>query len=223
VTEKRRNSLSSEDLAAARQRALSAGPLPDSVRRELVNIWNRQTQLPKEQRALLSWQFYPSGWVITHLVPLLCNLLSRALREKDGEASLQVAEVLGEVAERVQFDIQEAVQILVQLRPEGKGSRFAGQCQVNVLRVLDLGIVGLPFMAAVYASTLGLIDISCSIVCEGNFTVSESVEEARRLGSKIEGELTEGDWSWSNFLWIPSDFLPPDDFNPVPIESIPTW
>ena len=222
MTEKRENSLSQEDIKEARERALSAGPLPDAVRRELVNIWNKQSKLPKEQRSLLVSQLLPSGWVITHLVPLLCRYLARELREQDGEASLLVAKVLDEVADLITFDVPEAVQRLVELRPEGKGGRFAQKCQVNILRILDLGIVGLPLIASIYANTLGISDVSSSLICDGNLSVGDSVYEAKALGSTVSGELTEGDWYGSKNLWIPLEFLSPDDFDSLTIEGIST-
>ena len=214
VTEKRKTSLNQEDLEAARQRALSAGPLPDAVRRELVNIWNRQSNLPKEQRSLLHSRLQPNGWVIVQLVPLLCRFFSRTLRQKDGDAGLHVAEVLDEVAELVLSNVPEAVQRLVQAWPEGKGSRFAGQCQVRVLRILDLGIVGLPFMAFAYAEAIGKTEISSALISEGINSILESIEEG------INEQHNEGEWSWNYSLWIPSEFLSPDDFNSFPVKGI---
>ena len=172
---KRKKSLSAEDLEAARQRALSAGPLPDAIRREITNTWNKQSNLPRELRSLAFSQLLPSGWVITHLVPVVSRNLARRLREKNGDAALMVAKRLDEVASVVNLDVSAAVEILVQPVGRGAGSRFAGQSQLNVLRILDFGIIGLPFLAAVYANTLGITDVTSSLLSDGNLSVLESV------------------------------------------------
>lgn len=78
--------LSEKDLEEARQRAISAGALPDNVRRELLVLFQKQDALPKELRKLALAVLKPSGWVISHLVPKLCIQQANVIRKVDTEA-----------------------------------------------------------------------------------------------------------------------------------------
>jgi hypothetical protein len=219
---KRKTTLTLEDLEAAKQRAISAGPLPDAVRREFEKIWDKQSNLPVSQRSLAFETLLPSGWVLTHLVPIVCKYLSRTLRQQNNEAGLVMAKSLDEVSDLVAFDLGSAIEKLVQPRPRGDGSRFAGQCQINVLRILDFGLIGLPFIASVYANSLGISDIASSLLADGELTLLEVNEVARTLDDYSMAQLSEGDLASSKEVWIPSEFFTPDNFNPSPVKGIST-
>ena len=78
--------LSPEDLETARQRVANSEPYSDEVRREFILQWLRQDNLPKEIKSLFSTDLAPSGWVISHLVPLVSRKMALQLRDKEGEA-----------------------------------------------------------------------------------------------------------------------------------------
>lgn len=213
--------LSPKDLENARQRALAAGELPDVVRRELVLLWQRQDTLPKDLHSFVTATLMPSGWVITHVVPLLAKFLAANLRTAGGEASFAVANRLNDVEKYVVTDVAKAIEILVEPTPNGPGSRKAGHYQMTALRVLDLGLIGLPVIAAVYAKTFGIADVSVSLIAEGNLSVVECVKNAVALDDAPSGELSEGDKAAGDKLWLPSELFSPEDFNPTAVESVP--
>lgn len=222
MSPKKTKGLSPEDLENARQRALAAGELPDAVRREFALLWQRQDTLPKDLRSFAIVKLMPSGWVISHVVPILAKSLATNLRMAGGEASFAVANRLSDVEKCVEADVAKAIEILVEPTPNGPGSRKAGQYQVAVLRVLDLGLIGLPVIAAIYAKTFGIADISVSLIAQGILSVVECVDNAIVLDDAPRGELSEGDKAAVGKLWLPSEFFSPDDFNPATIESVST-
>lgn len=65
--------LSEKDSLEARNRAISAGKLPEDVRRELLLMWQRQDHLPKELRKLAKEDIYSSNWVIEHIVKVVAS------------------------------------------------------------------------------------------------------------------------------------------------------
>lgn len=209
--------LTQEDLEKAKQRAIDAPPLPDEVRRQLVLLLKRQDALPSDFRSLVAWIPKPSGWVITHLVPLISERFSNSLRREGNEASLVVAKRLEKVSQVIVDDPALAVHILVDSLPKGTGSKKAGEIQISILRILDLGILGLPVVASVYAKYLGVIDTSTILLADGDLPVKDALKAAEKLDEDIKWTLSKGDEEYSSIEIIYSELLPPDDFNSIPI------
>jgi hypothetical protein len=214
-------SLSPEDLEKARQRVLSADPYSDEVRREFILQWLRQDNLPKEMRSLLAGNLMPSEWVITHLVPLVCNHLASKLRGKEGDASKTVASLLLQVAEVVTDDTPRAVKMLMEKTSAGKGSKLASDYQNSVLRVVDLGIVGLPNVASIVAKNLGVADVSTTLISETTLSIQECVEASIRLDGTFSGNLSEGDKLFGDRYWLPKELLLESDLNSLGIKLVP--
>ena len=214
-------SLSPEDLEKARQRVLSCDPYSDEVRREFILQWIRQDNLPKEMRSLLIASLASSGWVISHLVPLVCHHLANNLKSKEGDASKNVASLLLQVAEIVAVNTPEAVKMLLEKVSAGMGSKLASQYQSDVLKVLDLGIVGLPIVASIVAKSLGVVDTSTTLISEATLTIEECVEASRKLDGAFTGNLSEGDRSVGDRYWLPEELLLESDLNSIGIKLVP--
>jgi hypothetical protein len=219
---KNRSGLSEADLQEARNRAVAAGELPESVCRELLLAWHRMDSLPKELRKLAAYQPELSGWAVSHLVPKLCEKLAAELRRNDSEASYKMAAKFELVAEFAETDTRKALDLLLTPGMSGKGSRAAAQANANLLRVLDLGIIGLSYVAAVYARTLGVLDISVSLVADGHLTIRQSIEVASSLDMGVLGYQTDIDDRPQSNHWLPSELFSPKDFNTTGVESIPS-
>jgi hypothetical protein len=185
--------LSDKDLEEARQRAISAGLLPDGVRRELLILFQRQDALPKDLRKLAVEILRPSGWVISHLIPKLAKQQAGLLRQNDTEASYKMSAKLEVVSDLISTEPRRAIDLLLQPSQAGKGSRSAGQANSAVLRILDLGLVGLPLPASVYAKSLGLLDTSVVLVSDGHLQVHQAIEATKKLGDEVLGYQTEVD------------------------------
>jgi hypothetical protein len=214
-------SLSPEDLEKARQRVLSSEPYSDDVRREFILQWLRQDNLPKEMRSLLVASLASSGWVISHLVPLVCRHLANNLKNREGEASKNVASLLLQVAEVVAVNTPEAVKMLMEKVSAGSGSKLASEYQNNTLKVLDLGIVGLPIVASIFAKSLGVVDTSTTLISESTLTIEECVEASRKLDGVFSGNLSEGDREFGGRYWLPRELLLESDLNSLGIKLVP--
>jgi hypothetical protein len=214
-------SLSPEDLEKARQRVLSAKPYSDEVRREFILQWLRQDNLPKEMRSLVTSSLAPSGWVISHLVPLLCLHFANKLKAKEGEASFAVASLLLQVADIVKVDAPQAIKLLMEKVSAGTGSKLATDYQSDVLRVLDLGIIGLPFVASIYAKSLGVVDTSTTLISETTLTIEQCAEAGKKLDGEFSGTLSEGDKLFGNHYWLPKELLLESDLNTIGIKFVP--
>ena len=185
--------LTEADLEKARQRALVAPPLPDEVRRQLVLLIQRQDTLPEDYRSLVGLIPNPSGWVITHLMPLLFKKLGSDLRKEAKQSCLVVAQRLEQAEVLIKKSIPRTIQLLVEPLPNGAGSRKAGDVQLTILRILDLGILGFPVVCALYARYLGVLDTSTVLISEGILTVEESLESSFKLDDIQTWEITNGD------------------------------
>ena len=214
--------LTEKDLEEARQRALSAGLLPDNVRRELLVLFQKQDALPKDLRKLSQSSIQPSGWVISHLVPKLCVHQAQMLRRKNTEATYKMAAKLEVVGQLLGTDPKKAINLLLQPSISGKGSRLAGQTNSAILRILDLGLVGLPLPASVYAKTLGLLDTSVILVADGHLSVYQAIEASKKLDFDIEGYTTSADKKDADNNWLPVELFSPDDFNTPSVKSVPS-
>lgn len=102
----------------------------------------------------------------------------------------------------------------------GKGSRSAGQANSSILRILDLGLVGLPVPASVYAKTLGLIDTSTVLVADGHLSVYQAIEASEKLEDKVIGYRTEIDKKGADNSWLPAELFSPNDFNTPSVKGI---
>jgi hypothetical protein len=209
--------LTEADLEKARQRALVAPPLPDDVRRQLVLLIQRQDTLPEDYRSLVGLFPNPSGWVLTHLMPLLFKKLASDLRKDSKQSSLIVAQRLEQAEFVIKKSIPSAVNILVEPLPNGAGSRKAGEVQLTVLRILDLGLLGFPTVCALYARHLGVLDTSTVLISEGVLSVEEALESSFRLDDVQTWETTNGDIETGKSIFIPKELFPPDNLNPVPL------
>lgn len=138
--------LSEKDLLEARNRAISAGKLPEDVRRELLLMWQRQDHLPKELRKLAKADIYSSNWVMEHVVKVVAQHLSKELRKQDTEAGYSMSAKFEVIAEAVTLDIHKVIGLLMTPSIAGKGSRACNQANATLLRILDLGILGLPII-----------------------------------------------------------------------------
>ena len=212
--------LSEKDLEEARQRALSAGVLPDNVRRELLTLFQRQDALPKELRKLALEILRPSGWVISHLVPKLAKQQADLLRRNDTEVSYKMSAKLEVVSDLISSQPRRAIDLLLEPSQPGKGSRSAGKSNSSVLRILDLGLVGLPLPASVYAKSLGLLDTSTVLVSDGHLEVHQAIEATKKLGEEVLGYQTEVDKKGANNSWLAVELFSPDDFNSPRIKGI---
>lgn len=212
----RRSGVTAADIEEARRRAIAAGPLPANVRRQLVALWQKQDALPRDLRSLTTQLDGPSGWVLHHLFPLLCMHLATDLRrEAAGPAAIAFASRLDDVAT---YQPIEAVRELVEPPTRGRGARSAATAQVTALRVLDLGLLGFPVVAAVTAQCAGLLDTSTSLVADGVLTVEQATSAATALDGETVGDLTATDLvaRWS----LPEEVLLPLDLDAVPVEGI---
>ena len=209
--------LTESDLEKARQRALVAAALPDDVRRQLVLLIQRQDSLPEDYRSLVGIVPNPSGWVLTHLIPLIARKLASDLRRDGKQSSLIVAQRLEQVEFVIKKSIPKAIQILVEPLPNGAGSRKAGETQLTVLRILDLGILGFPIVCAVFARHLGVLDTSTVLISEGGLTVEQALESSFNLDNINTWEVTDGDMRNGKSIYVATELLPPDNFNPVPL------
>lgn len=209
--------LSEADLEKARQRALVAPALPDDVRRQLVLLIQRQDTLPEDYRSLVGLIPNPSGWVLTHLMPLLFKKLASDLRKDAKQSSLIVAQRLEQAEVLIEKSIPKVIQLLVEPLPNGSGSRKAGDVQLTVLRILDLGILGFPIVCALYARHLGVLDTSTVLISEGILTVEEALESSFKLDDIQTWEVTNGDIQNGKLLFLPKELFSPDDFNSVPL------
>jgi hypothetical protein len=212
--------LSEKDLEEARQRAISAGALPDNVRRELLILFQKQDALPKELRKLALEVLKPSGWVISHLVPKLCRQQANVIRKFDTEAVYKMSAKFEVVADLLETDPRKAIDLLLEPAIPGKGSRSAGQANSSILRILDLGLVGLPVPASVYAKTLGLIDTSTVLVADGHLSVYQAIEASEKLEDKVIGYRTEIDKKGADNSWLPIELFSPNDFNTPSVKGI---
>lgn len=211
--------LSEKDLEEARRRAQAAGVLPENVRKELVALWKRQDALPKDLRELSSFALEPSGWVISHIVPKLCMHLSTELRRSETHAGAKCAFRLELVAECVASDISKAVTLLTEPAPTGTGSRQASQANATVLRVLDLGLLGMQHVAAVMAKSSGLLDTSITLVADGHLNVNQAIQAANRLDDRVLGKVTKKDKT-ATVIELPLELFSPDDFNTSRVEGV---
>jgi hypothetical protein len=159
----------------------------------------------------------PSGWVITHLIPLLCRKLSSDLRSENNGSSLVVAKRLEHVEDIVATEPAKAVNILVSALPKGVGSRKAGDIQIAVLRIIDLGILGFPVVSAIYARHLGVLDTSTVLVSESTLSIEESLLSAERLDGIKTWTISEGDKRTNFGEVIYTELLPPDNLDSIPI------
>jgi hypothetical protein len=209
--------LTEADLEKARQRALVAPPLPDDVRRQLVLLIQRQDTLPEDYRSLVGLIPSPSGWVLTHLMPLLFKKLASDLRKDSRQSSLIVAQRLEQAEVFIKKSIPRAVHVLVEPLPSGVGSKKAGDVQLTVLRILDLGILGFPVVCAVYARHLGVLDTSTVLISEGVLSIEEALEGSFRLDDVQTWEISKGDIENGKSIYLPKELLPPDNFNSVPL------
>jgi hypothetical protein len=213
--------LSDKDLEEARQRAISAGLLPDGVRRELLILFQRQDALPKDLRKLAVEILRPSGWVISHLIPKLAKQQAGLLRQNDTEASYKMSAKLEVVSDLISTEPRRGIDLLLQPSQAGKGSRSAGQANSAVLRILDLGLVGLPLPASVYAKSLGLLDTSVVLVSDGHLQVHQAIEATKKLGDEVLGYQTEVDKKGADNSWLAIELFSPKDFDSTRVESIP--
>ena len=209
--------LSPEVIEAARERALAAGEISPEVYREFLLRWQAQDGLAREIRELRTTSLYPSGWVITHLVPMLAQTFLQQLRSQGDEASSIVAERLEIVIANSQTNLPLVIQNLLKPLPMGLGSKKAGEYQIRILRAVDLGILGLDLLASLYAKSLGLLDTSTILYSDGGLTLREVIDATSRLGGKVNGIQSESDLKNSTW-WIPQEFLNKSDFYSVGIE-----
>lgn len=217
VAKKGFRALTEADLEQARVRAKDAPPLPDEVRRQLVLLLKRQDLLPSDYRGLLAIRPNPSGWVLTHLIPTICNHLSAQLRKDNKPSSSLVATRLDQVGTLVLDDVRSALHQLVQPLPRGQGSKKAGEYQIAVLRILDLGILGFPVVSAIYAKTFGVLDTSTILLSESHLPVSATLTSAEKLDDSKIWELSNLDKTADVTNLLYQELILPDDFNPIPI------
>lgn len=209
--------LSPEVIEAARERALAAGEFPPEVYREFLLRWQAQDGLAREIRELRTTSLHPSGWVLTHLVPLLAQSFLQKLRMQNDDASSVVAERMEIVISNSQRNFPYAIQSLLLPLPSGTGSKKAGDYQVRLLRVMDFGIVGLDLLASIYAKSLGLIDTSTILFSDGGLTLHEVMEATPRLGGKISGISSSTDIS-NRSWWVPNEYLTKINPNSLGVE-----
>ena len=212
--------LSEKDLEEARNRAISAGLLPDNVRRELLLLFLKQDALPKDLRKLSQATLHPSGWVISHLVPKLCIHQAKMLRNTDTDATYKMAAKLEVVAQVIETDPRKAIDLLLQKSISGKGSRLAGQSNSTILRILDLGLVGLPVPASVYAKSLGLLDTSVVLVADGHLSVFQAIEASNKLEDEVIGYKSSHDEKGADNSWLPTELFSPNDFDAPGVEGV---
>jgi len=210
--------LSKKDLEEARSRAISAGELPEEVRQALLVVLERMDTLPKEIRTLQVASLSESNWVVTHLVPSLALHLSDVLLKNNTETGRAMSARFDAIADIVGNQTSEAIQMLIEPSILGEGSRKANQSRIHLLRVLDLGILGMPVVAAIYARVLGLLDTSNSLVGDAHMSVQDCCEAAKNLGDKPKGSLSEADKK--SEWWVGRELFSPLDFNSRSIESI---
>ena len=198
--------LSPELIEAARERALVADELPPEVYREFLLRWQAQDGLAREIRELRTTSLHPSGWVLTHLVPLLAQSFLQKLRIKNDEASIVIADRLEMVISNSQNNFPYAIQNLLLPLPTGTGSKKAGDYQISLLRIMDFGIIGLDLLASIYAKSMGLLDTSTILFSDGGMTLHEVMEATPRLGGKVNGVSSATDVSNLSW-WMPKEYL----------------
>lgn len=214
-------SLSPEDLEKARQRVLVAEPYSDAIRREFILQWLRQDNLPKEMRSLSTTNLVSSGWVISHLVPVVSIHLANKLGSKDDEVSKSVASMLLQVAQVVADDTPQAIEMLMSGVSKGTEDELAYGYQSSVLKILDLGIIGLPILASIVAKDLGVLDVSTSLISESTLSIQECVQASEKLDGTFSGYLSEGDKEFGDRFWLPKELLLESDLNTIGVKLVP--
>lgn len=202
--------LSEEARKAALARARKAGPLPAAVRRELVRLYQQQGGLTARLASFVDWEEPASGWVLGHLVTELAEHLRDGLRVVPEPAGATAREVLRRSAAVLPGGPAEAARILLEGRTAGAGSRRANRALVDLLRILDLGVLGHPVLAAVMAREIhGLADVSTALVAGAGMTVETAVEVAASLDVPVVVARSATD-RLERWL-LPSELLTPDD------------
>ena len=211
--------LSEEARKAAHARARKAGPLPPTLRRELVRLYQQQSGLTARLASFEVWTEAPSGWVLGHLAPALADELSRGLRAVPGTAAVTAIEVLRRVRGHLPGKVEEAARALLEGRTAGTGSRKANRALADLLRVLDLGVLGHPVLAAVMARELyGLADVSTMLVASAGMSAGTATEVAATLDDPVTAALSSSD-RLERWL-LPLELLAPDDVEALGLRGL---
>jgi hypothetical protein len=139
------------------------------------------------------------------------------LRLQNNEASNVVAERLEIVISNSQKNFPYAIQNLLLPLPSGIGSKKAGDYQISVLRVMDFGVIGLDFLASIYAKSMGVIDTSTILFSDGGMTLHEVIEATPRLGGTVGGISSSTDMSNKSW-WVPKEYLTKSNLHSLGIE-----
>lgn len=210
--------LSEQARQAALARAKKAGPLPSSVRRELVRLYQQQSGLTAR---LVSFDASPSecsGWVLGHLATMLADHLRGRLVTGRGQAVGQAAALLAEVSCLLALDPAGATRLLLSSRTVGAGSRGANRALADLLRVCDLGVLGYPVVAAVFARDLGLADVSAALVSGAALTVEDVSAVARELDAPVLVPLSGADLTKAWLL--PLEVLAPENVEALGLDGV---
>ena len=196
-------------LEEARKRALECLPLTEAQRAEFAILWGRQTNLPKNLRSLATTLLWESGWVLTNLIPGYIDYVSHTYVV----ANPEYLHLLNSLKTDLQSNPEVGIQRLVSLKKdENLDSRLREKLS-SALLILDFGLTGFPFVSAILAKKSGYIETSLTLISDGGLSIEESLKASSALGETQLGILSQGDIDCGNELTIPSELLPPDNFN----------
>lgn len=198
-----------EFLEEARRRALECLPLTETQRAEFAILWGRQTNLPKNLRSLAVGFLWESGWVLTNLVPGYIDFIANSVRSTNPH----FLDVLETLKNEFASDIRLAVQNLIQASEDFENDPdFRNKLQ-TLLLVVDFGLTGFPIVSAVIAKQSGYIDTSLILFSDGGLSLVECIKASKALGDLERGSLSKGDIEFGGEITIPTELLPPDNFN----------
>ena len=196
-------------LEEARKRALDCLPLTEAQRAEFAILWGRQTNLPKNLRSLGTGIIWESGWVLTNLLPGYLDFISRSVTKSNPEYS----DILASLKDKLIIEPGLGIKDLITLINDVQINTKLRDKLALTLTILDFGLSGFPIVSAILAKQSGYIETSLTLISDGGLSIQESVVASKALGEEQHGILSQGDIDFGIEISIPSELLPPDNFN----------